>query len=87
MTELKENTQLLQVPGCSRWQDIKGIVNCSYGFWKKLTLCGKAPAPRKLSTRMVVYSNQEVLEWLKDPGSYSQAAVYEAKRCKTNVNR
>jgi hypothetical protein len=79
MADSKENTQLLQVPGTSRWQDIKGIVNCSFGFWKKLTLCGKAPAPRKLSLRMVVYSNEEILAWLSDPSNYDQAAI-DAKR-------
>lgn len=79
MTDSKEDKQLLQVPGSSRWQDIKHIVNCSYGFFKKLTLCGKAPAPRKLSARMVVYSNEEVLTWLADPSSYDQAEV-DAKR-------
>lgn len=87
MSDAKENKQLLQVPGSSRWSEIKEIVNCSYGFWAKLGKLGKAPAPRRLSSRMVVYSNAEVLAWLANPSTYDQAAIDDAKRCKTNVNR
>lgn len=79
MSENTEIKNLLPVPGFSRWQEIEELVRVSLGFWKKLGKAGKAPASRKLSSRMVVYSNEEVLLWLADPSNYDQAEV-DAKR-------
>lgn len=79
MSENTEVKNLLPVPGFSRWQEIEELVRVSLGFWKKLGKAGKAPVGRKLSSRMVVYSNAEVLAWLDNPDTYRVESEAKAK--------
>jgi len=79
MSENTEIKTLLPVPGFSRWQEIEELVRVSLGFWKKLGKAGKAPVGKKLSSRIVVYQNDEVLKWLANPDTYRVESEVESE--------
>ena len=62
--------ETLPLTGVSRWEQLKNIIPVSRETWRKLVKAGKAPKPHRLSAHCVLYNNEEIHRWMKDPSNY-----------------
>ncbi|OYY58562.1 MAG: transcriptional regulator [Polynucleobacter sp. 24-46-87] len=61
---------ILPWDGMSRWSQFKNFSPFSREKWRQLVLEGKAPQPVRLGTRLTMWRNADLHEFLADPVGY-----------------
>ena len=75
ITATESPTPTLPTIGMSRFNQIKPFINISREKYRQLVRAGKAPQPVTMSLTCVMYRNEELHQFLKDPMNYSVEPV------------
>ena len=65
----------LPLVGHSRWSQIAPFVGVCRETWRQMCRSGRAPQPIRLSSRVTVWLNTDIHDYLRSPLTYSAAAI------------